>query len=88
MDINDPKVKKELETEVKAFYEAVRGLRELEGFKLYIKRLEDMAEYTKDKVMGMKDYEDIVKLQVYYQFLNDLLMIAHAEDQNIEPDAE
>lgn len=85
-DINDPKIQKEMEAQQKAFFDSVMVLRELPEFKTYLDRLETMAEYTKDKLTKTKSYDDIKVLQTYYQFINDLLILAYAEEPNKQPD--
>lgn len=85
-DINDPQMRKEIEAQQKAFFNAVMVLREVPEFKIYLERLEQMAEYTKDRLTKTKSFDDIKVLQVYYQYINDLLSLAYAEDPNQQPD--
>lgn len=81
-DPNDPIVKQEIEAQFKAFYEAMRTLREIPEFKEFLYRVEQYANATKDRVMVTKDIEDIRKLQIYYQFLTDLLYVANEQEPN------
>lgn len=81
-DPNSPEVQKEIEAQFKEFYAAMKTLREIPEFKLFMGRLEQYATATKDRVMVTKNFEDITKLQIYYNFLTDLLAIANEQEPN------
>lgn len=81
-DINDPKVRAEIEAREKTLSAAMDTLRKQKEFQLYIDQLEAFAEETKDRVMKLKDHEDIKILQSYYQVLNNFIYMARHEDPN------
>lgn len=81
-DINDPKVRAEMETMEKTLSAAMDTLRKQKEFQLYVDQLEVFAERTKNRVMELKDHEDIKILQAYYQVLNNFIYMARHEDPN------
>lgn len=86
-DINDPKIKEEIEALERAFYQAVEVLREDKNFKIYIERVEALMQATQDAAMKAKSWEDFQRLQMYFMFTKDLLSIAYAEDPNNQPNS-
>lgn len=78
-----------IEEEMQAlFYESVRILRDNDHFKVYLQAVEESMEATKEGLLRCKTMEDVIKLQMYYTFLSDLLRYAYAEEPNPEPAAD
>lgn len=81
-NINDPKVRAEIEAKEKALSNVMLSLREHKEFKVYLEELGKFSEYTKERIMTVKDHEDIKILQTYYQVLNNFIDLANYEDPN------
>lgn len=84
-DPNDPKFIKEMEDKKRLFYDSVILLRDDANFKVFLERIEELAEQTKQDLTECKTMEDVVKLQTYYHYLQDLFGVAYEQEPNPTP---